>query len=70
MQEMFDTLLEYLPFLIPLIVISVGLTIAALVHIFKHETYKTGNRTLWVFVCLLFSFFGPILYFIIGRSEE
>ena len=40
----FEDLKEYLPFLIPLAVIQLSLMIAALVSIFRHKTYKTGNR--------------------------
>ncbi|MCL2694518.1 MAG: PLD nuclease N-terminal domain-containing protein [Oscillospiraceae bacterium] len=60
---------EYLLLLIPLVIIQFGLMIAALVHIFKHDTYNTGNRVLWVIVCLCVNMIGPILYFILGRSE-
>jgi len=61
---------EYFPFLIPLIVIQLGLTMAALIHIFRHENYRLGNRALWVVVCLLLNIVGPVLYFAIGRGEE
>jgi hypothetical protein len=60
---------EMLPFLIPIIIIELSLTIAALVHILTHTTYKSGNRTLWV-VLSFFQIIGPILYFIFGKSDE
>ena len=63
-------LLDYLPILIPLAVIQLGLMIAALIHIFKHDTYRMGNRTLWIVISVLLSTIGPILYFILGRSDE
>ena len=63
-------LVSYLPLLIPLAIIQYGLMIAALVHIFKHNTYKVGNRVIWVIVCLLVNIIGPILYFIFGRGDE
>ncbi|MDR2543461.1 MAG: PLD nuclease N-terminal domain-containing protein [Treponema sp.] len=65
-----EKLLEYLPFLIPLFVVQLGLMIASLVHIFRHNKYKMGNRPLWVAVCLLVNIIGPVLYFVIGRSDE
>ena len=61
--------MEYLPFLIPLIVIQLGLMIAALVHIFTHKTYKRGNRILWVILSFV-QIIGPILYFVFGRGDE
>ena len=66
----FEDLKEYLPFIIPLAVLQLGLMIAALVSIFKHKTYKTGNRAVWVIVTLLVSMIGPILYFVLGKEED
>ena len=63
-------IVQLLPILIPLAVIQFGLMIAALVHILKHNTYKTGNRTLWVILCICINVIGPILYFTLGRSDE
>ncbi|MCQ6279296.1 PLD nuclease N-terminal domain-containing protein [Bacillus sp. EB600] len=62
-------LMHSLPFLIPIIIIELGLTIAALVHIFTHKTYRFGNRVLWVIVSFV-QIIGPIVYFIFGRSDE
>jgi len=61
---------QYLPFLIPLAVIEVGLLAAALIHIFTHKTYRVGYRVIWVIVSILLSIIGPVLYFSIGRSDE
>ena len=61
---------QYWPFLLPLAIIQVGLMIAALIHIFRHDTYKTGNRVLWVIVSVCLNTLGPILYFTIGRSDD
>lgn len=55
--------------LIPLIILQFALMITALVHIFKHEKYKVGNRIIWIFVVVLLNFIGPILYFTIGREK-
>lgn len=65
-----ENLTEYLPFLIPLVLVELGLFVYALVHILKHDHYKTGNRTMWlVVVILLMNFIGPILYLILGKEE-
>ena len=66
----FEDLKEYLPFLIPLAVLQLGLMIAALVSIFRHKEYKTANRAVWVVVSLLISIIGPILYFVLGKPDE
>jgi len=70
MVAVMDELIKYLPFLIPLAIIQLGLMVAALIHIFRHESYRMGNRVLWVVLCLLINIIGPVLYFTIGRGDE
>lgn len=65
-----DQLREYLPFLIPIMLVQLGLMIAALVHIFRHKNYRVGNRVLWVIVSVALNTIGPVLYFTIGRGED
>lgn len=65
-----ETIIEYLPFLIPIILIEIGLAITALIHVLKHPTYKFWNRTIWIFVVLLFQIIGPILYFTMGKGDN
>lgn len=65
-----DQLREYLPFLIPILLVQWGLMIAALVHIFRHKNYRVGNRVLWVIVSVALNTIGPVLYFTIGRGED
>lgn len=65
-----SNLTQYLPFLIPIALIELGLLIAALVHILRHNTYKVGNRVLWIVIVIVFNIIGPILYFVIGKGDE
>lgn len=60
---------EYLPILIPLILLQFSLQIAAIIHILKHEKYNKGNRVLWIILSFV-QFIGPVLYFIIGKTDE
>ena len=66
----FSVLTPYIPFLIPVAVIQLGLMIAALVHILRHKTYKAGNRVLWIVIVVVVNIIGPILYFTIGKGDE
>lgn len=66
----YTVLMPYIPFLIPVAVIQLGLMIAALVHILRHNAYKVGNRVLWIIVVVLVNIIGPILYFTIGKGDE
>ena len=60
---------EYIPFLIPLVIVQLTLTIASIIHIVKHNKFKIGNKLIWIVVSFI-QFIGPILYFTIGRSDE
>lgn len=63
-------LMEFLPFLIPLIIAQIALLGYTLYHILSHKNYKRGNRTLWVIVAIVgMEFIGPILYFLLGKED-
>jgi hypothetical protein len=63
-------IVEYLPFLIPIIIIELILMLSALIHVLKHRNYRFGNRVIWVIIVVCFQIIGPIIYFTIGRGEE
>ena len=65
-----ETLMQYLPILIPIVVIQYILAIVALIHLLKHPHYRFGNKIIWILVVLFVQFIGPILYFAVGRGEE
>lgn len=61
---------EFLPFLIPLAIAEFVLLGVTLHHILTHDHYKRGNRVMWIIITLIgMQFWGPILYFILGREE-
>ena len=65
-----DKILEFLPFLIPLLIAEFALLGYTLYHILTHRTYKRGNRTLWLAVTIvLMNFVGPVLYFLFGKED-
>ncbi len=66
-----DKIMEFLPFLIPLIIAEFALLGYTLYHILTHQNYKRGNRTLWLVVAIIgMEFIGPILYFLLGKEED
>lgn len=65
-----SNLSEYLPFIIPLVIIEIALAVTALIHVIKHPNYRFGNKVMWIIVVLIFEFIGPIVYFTIGRGDE
>ena len=63
------TLRELLPFLIPLLLLDLGLIAFALVDWSRRRRTK-GPKWLWLLVILFVSTFGPIVYLLFGREEE
>lgn len=61
---------EYYIFLIPLLILQLGLQISALIHLSKHPNYRFGNKVLWIIIVLLFQMLGPIVYFALGKGDE
>lgn len=62
---------EMLPLLIPLVIVEFGLLIYTIHHILTHESYKRGNRLIWMIVAIAgMNFVGPIIYWIFGKEDE
>jgi len=69
-EEQLKTIMDMLPFLIPLFVIQLALMVIALVDLFKRENMKTNTRLVWVFVIILINVIGPIVYLLAGRKDK
>ena len=65
-----ESIQEYLPFLIPLVIAEFALAMTALIHVLKHPNYRFGNKVMWIVIVLLIQIIGPFVYFLIGRGEE
>ena len=62
--------MEFLPFFIPLVIVQFILLGYTLYHILTHDTYKRGNRVLWLIITIVFmNYVGPILYFVFGKED-
>jgi hypothetical protein len=65
-----EQIMEFLPFLIPLVIVQFGLLGYALYHILTHKSYKRGNRALWLIITIVFmNYVGPILYLLLGKED-
>ena len=64
-----DQLIEYLPLILPLLIVQLSLFGYAYYHILTHATYKFGTRLMWLLVSLI-NFVGPILYFVFGKEDN
>lgn len=57
--------------LLPLILISVGLELFALIDLIRRDrrAVQGGNKWIWALVILLISVVGPVAYLMAGRTE-
>ena len=65
-----EMILEYLPVLLPIIIIEWILAITALVHVVRHPHYRFGNKVVWILIVLFIQIIGPVVYFAFGRGED
>lgn len=65
MPEEMTTLI---PYLIPIVILQLGLMVWALLDLWKRERTK-GPKWLWAAIILLVNFIGPLLYFVLGRED-
>lgn len=65
-----ESITDYLPFIIPLFILQIGLALSALIHVLRHPQYRFGSKPLWIVVVLLFSIIGPVVYFAFGRGDQ
>jgi len=65
----FSELQPYIPFLVPVLIIQLGLIVAALVDLSRRQ-HTRGPKWAWLLVILLVNFIGPIIYLVAGRVEE
>jgi hypothetical protein len=61
---------QLIALLVPLVLVELGLLAFALYDLVKRKHVRGGNKLVWGIVIVLFEFFGPILYFVLGREED
>lgn len=66
---MLDILREYMVFLAPVVAIQLILMIVALVSVLKADSFKRGNKVMWIIIVIAINIIGPIIYFAFGRGE-
>lgn len=66
-----DKIIEYLPFIIPIVIIQFILLAYTIRHILTHDNYKRGNRKMWLVIAIVgMNYVGPIAYILLGKEEE
>jgi len=69
LTSVLENLAPYLPLLIPLFVIQLGLMITALIDLSKQNVTR-GPKWMWLLIILFVNLIGPIIYFVVGREEN
>lgn len=59
---------QWLPLLVPVVLLQLGLMIFALLDLIRRERTK-GPKWAWALVIVLINLIGPIVYLVIGREE-
>ena len=61
---------QIIALLVPIIVIQLGLIVAALYDLEREERrVRGGNKLVWVLIIVFLNIIGPIIYFVAGREE-
>ncbi|HEY5269929.1 MAG TPA: PLD nuclease N-terminal domain-containing protein [Anaerolineales bacterium] len=60
---------QFIPYLVPVLIIQLVLMITALIDLIRRE-HTRGPKWIWAIVILLVNYIGPIIYFVAGRKDE
>ena len=63
-----DNISSLIPFLIPIVLLQLGLMVFALVDLARRERTK-GPKWVWALVVIFVNLIGPIVYLVVGREE-
>jgi DMSO reductase anchor subunit len=65
---MMENLASIIPYLIPILILQLGLMIFALLDLVRRERTR-GPKWLWALIIIIGELIGPIIYFVIGRED-
>ena len=61
---------QVIALLIPLVLIQLGLIVAALYDLEKEERrVRGGSKLVWVLIIVFVNLIGPLVYFAVGRED-
>jgi hypothetical protein len=62
---------QIIALVLPIVVIQLGLMIAALYDLEKADrVVRGGNKIVWILVIVFVNVIGPIIYFVAGREDS
>ncbi|WP_272032632.1 PLD nuclease N-terminal domain-containing protein [Oceanobacillus kimchii] len=65
-----EELLEYLPIILPFVIIQIILMIIALIDWSKNKESFNSMKLVWLIVIIFLNIFGPIIYFLFARRNN
>lgn len=63
-----EAIKQYIPFLIPVILIQLGLMIFCLVDLARRERTR-GPKWMWALIIIFVNLIGPLIYLLVGKDE-
>jgi len=63
-----ENIKSLIPFLIPIILLQLGLMAFALADLIRRDKTK-GPKWVWALVIIFVNLIGPIVYLVVGREE-
>ncbi|MHB0988703.1 MAG: PLDc N-terminal domain-containing protein [Bellilinea sp.] len=64
-----EELKPFIPYLIPVIIIQLGLMVTALVDLARRERTK-GPKWMWAIIIVAVNIIGPVVYLLAGKDES
>ena len=63
-----ENISSLIPYLIPIVLLQLGLMVFALVDLMRRER-TNGPKWVWALVIIFVNLIGPIVYLVAGREE-
>ena len=61
---------QVIALLVPIVLIQLGLIVAALYDLEKEDRrVRGGSKLVWILIIVFVNLIGPIVYFVAGREE-
>lgn len=71
-NNVISPLVKLLPILIPVFLLQFGLMIGAIISIARKDekSLRFENKVIWLLIVIFIGLIGPIIYFILGNSDN
>jgi len=64
-----ETIKPYIPYIIPIVLIQLGLMAFALMDLIRRERTK-GPKWMWAIIIVAVNIIGPVVYLLAGKDES